>query len=134
MFQKKQPPPSDFQSRVQAYEAARKKGLVFQAKDTIGGVPLRKRRSMRRGGRMFALILVVSVLFAMKAGLLAYVGQDTYRSRLIPYIASTASQDRIIAYVMQPDPVSLWGAKLFNDITMEIKVLVDRYMPAPLRP
>lgn len=132
MFKKKQPPPTDFQSRVQAYEAARKKGLVFQAKDTIGGVSLRKRRSVRTGGRMFALILVVSVVFAMKAGLLAYVGQDTYRSRLIPYAASTAPQDRIIAYLMQPDPVTLWVAKLFTDVTFQAKILVQRYSPDPL--
>lgn len=132
MFKKKQPPPTDFKSRVQAYEAARKKGMVFQAEGTVGGIPLRKRRRQRSGGRLSALILVVGLLFAMKAAVMTYVGPDTYRSKLIPYVASVAPQDQIIAYVMQPDPVTLWVAKLFIDVTFQVRTWVDRYMPEPL--
>ncbi len=133
MFKKKQPPPSDFQSRVQAYELARKKGLVFQAEGTVGGIPLRKRRRDRASGRLFALILVVSVLFTMKAALLSYVGPDTYRTKMIRYTASDAPQDQIIAYVMHPDPVTLWVARLFTDVTFQAKILVERYTPEPLQ-
>lgn len=129
MFKKKQPPPSDFQSRVQAYEAARKKGLVFQAEGTVGGVPLRKRRPARTGGRLFALLLLVAVIFSAKAGIYAYDGPEIYRSKLIHYTASTAPHDQIIAYVMQPDPVTRWVAKLFTDVTFQGKMLMDRYLP-----
>lgn len=128
MFKKKQPPPSDFQSRVQAYEAARKKGLVFQAEGTIGGVPLRKKRPLRTGGRMFALMLLVAVVFSGKAALYAYGGPELYRSKLIPYMASTATHDQIIAYVMHPDPVTLWVAKLFTDVAFQGKILLERYL------
>ncbi len=132
MFKKKQPPPSNFQSRVQAYEAARKKGLVFQAKGTVGGVARRKRRAGQGGGRAFALVLVVGLLFVMKAGLLAYVGPDRYRTTLMPFVASDAPQDQVIAYVMHPDPITLWVAKAFTDVKFEIQRLASRYMPDPL--
>ncbi len=52
--------------------------------------------------------------------------------RIIPDRASEAPQDKIIAYVMHPDPVTLWVSKLFNDVTFQAKILVDRYMPEPL--
>lgn len=132
MFQKKPPAPKDFQSRVQAYEAARKKGLVFQAEGTLGGVPLRHKRPKRKSGRIFALILVLSILFAMKAALLAYVGPDTYRSKLAPYAASAAPQDRAIAYVMQTDAVTVWVAKLFAEVTFSVRKVVKAYTPEPL--
>lgn len=132
MFNKKQPPPSDFKSRVQAYEEARKKGLVFQAEGTLGGIPLRKRRRYRNGGRLFGLILVVGLLIAMKAGMFAYVGPENYRHKMMPYTTSTAPQDQIIAYVMQPDPATLWVAKLFTDVTFQVRILVNRYWPDPL--
>lgn len=133
MFKKKQPPPSDFQSRVQAYEAARKKGMVFQAEGTVGGILLKKRRSTRSGARFFALILVVALLFAMKAGLLSYVGPDIYRTRLTPFAASDAPHDQVIAYVMHIDPITLWLAKAFNDLTFQVQNLAGRYMPEPLQ-
>ena len=132
MTKKTQPPPTDFQSRVQAYEAARKEGLVFQAEGTIGGIPLRKRRRSPSGGRLFALILLVSAIFAMKAALLAYVGTDAYRSKLMQYSASEAQYNQVIAFVMHPDPVTVWMAQLFSDVTFQAKLLVSRYTPDPL--
>jgi hypothetical protein len=133
MFKKKKPPPSDFQSRVQAYEAARKKGLAFQAEGTVGGVRVRKRRRAASGGRFFGLILVVGLLFTMKAALFSYIGPDSYRSKLAPYSASDAQYNQVIAYVMQPDPVTRWLAKLFSDVTFQAKVVVQRYAPQALR-
>lgn len=101
----------DFQDRLGKIDRIHRAGGGFEAEGTLGMSHETARRKRRRLPRWPATLLVlVTVLFALKIGLIATIGEDAYQARLVE-MRRGAALDRAGAVLLGTDPLSSAVAK-----------------------
>lgn len=100
---------ADFSTRVERYQRNHKKGLVFQAEGTLGGMKAKRPRSAWRGGGLRWMLRVISVAILVKVGLfhIAKTVGYTPTHQIITDGRSLVAQ--MMVFALYPDPVSLNG-------------------------
>lgn len=93
----------DFNRRLKQYKKGSKGGLPL-----IGRRGVRAVSGSRSGLRMpwFSTLLVLTLVFLLKAFIVLRIGEGEYRQRLAVY-NDPGLGERIGLYVMRPDPVTL---------------------------
>lgn len=100
----------DFYGRVGRIERTYQMGGGFEAAGTLGMTyynSLKVRR--RRMTWLLPVVLVLGTIVAIKAAVLANIGQETYAER-IAALSSGDMADRIGAYILQADPLTQYVA------------------------
>lgn len=102
----------DFHSRIGRIERTHANGGGFEAAGTLGMSYYNALKAPRRRyGWLMPMVLVAMTIVAIKAGILATIGDDAYTARL-----ATLSQgdvaDQIGAYVLQADPLTHYIASV----------------------
>ncbi len=106
----------NFRGRVGRIARIHDKGGGFEAEGTLGMTYYNSHRPRRRQHRIIgALVVITAVLFCLKAGMYVTVGADVYAYR-VAALASGTPTDRIGAYILQTDPVTLALAAQFRKI------------------
>lgn len=102
----------DFYGRVARIERARAKGYGFEANGTLGRShylrPTRQRRPMLR-----VLIFAFVCVFGLKGLIYFNVGPESYDAR-VARLQTGQEFDRLGAWLMQADPVTVWVADLID--------------------
>lgn len=108
----------DFYGRVARIERARAKGYGFEANGTLGRShylrPVRQRRPMLR-----ILIFAFVCVFGLKGAILYQVGPESYEA-LVARLQTGQEFDRLGAWLMQADPVTVWVAKQIAFVQAEL--------------
>jgi hypothetical protein len=99
----------DFYGRVARIERARAEGRGFEADGTLGRShflrPTHRRRPVLR-----VVIFALVCLFGLKGAILFTIGPESYGARLAR-LESGQQIDRLAAWLMQADPVTVWVAE-----------------------
>ena len=108
----------DFYGRVARIERARAKGYGFEANGTLGRShylrPVRQRRPMLR-----ILIFASVCVFGLKGAILYKVGPESYEAR-VARLQTGEGFDRLGAWLMQADPVTVWVAEQIAVVQAEL--------------
>lgn len=102
----------DFYGRVARIERAHAMGLGFEAEGTLGRSATFRSRVKKRPVLRSALF-VLALLFGLKAAILTQLGEASYQERVLSLRQGDAL-DRVGAFVMQDDPVTVWLAHQFR--------------------
>lgn len=94
----------EFQGRLQRIDKIHRRGGGFEAVGTLGRAEYRERRSF---SIFRPLLLVFAVLLILKTALLMQIGVADYQER-VDRLALGGDVERIGAFVMQADPVTVW--------------------------
>jgi hypothetical protein len=105
----------DFYGRVGRIEDMHRKGYGFEADGTLGMSHFRTRQKTRRVGWLMPLALVLGTVVMIKAAVLANIGPEAYTDR-VARLSSGSRADKIGAYVLQADPLTVQAASLFKRI------------------
>ena len=105
---------ADFYGRIARIERARTKGYGFEANGTLGRSyylrPARQRRPLLR-----SLIFAFVCVFGLKGTILHNVGPESYEAR-VQRLQSGEEFDKLGAWLMQADPVTVWVAAQIADL------------------
>lgn len=104
----------DFYGRVARIERAHAMGLGFEAEGTLGRSSTFRSRVKKRPVLRSALF-VIALLFGLKGAILTQLGDDTYLGR-VEALRQGDALDRVGAFVMQADPVTVWLAVQFRKV------------------
>ena len=108
----------DFYGRVARIERARAKGYGFEANGTLGRShylrPARQRRPLLR-----VLIFAFVCVFGLKGAILYNIGPESYEAR-IDRLETGKEFDRLGAWLMQADPVTVWVAAQIEAINTRL--------------
>lgn len=103
----------DFYTRIARVEADRARGLGFEATGAIGrsayARPRRRRLPLAKPLMMTALCVI-----GLKSTIHYHIGDGVYRER-VAALASGDDVDRVGAYLMMPDPATLWLSGKLQD-------------------
>lgn len=92
----------EFRKRMKVY----KKGRRFLG-ISVGGGRAQKRRPLARIRPLwFPILLVVAIVFGMKAFIMLRIGENQYRAKLVSY-EDTGFGNKIGMFIMSADPVTL---------------------------
>jgi len=102
----------EFQRRLQRVEKIHRRGGGFEAAGTLGRSAYHKKesRSLFR-----PLLFTLAIGLALKAALLMQIGEVDYRER-VDRLAQGGQVEKVGAYVMQADPITLWLAQNMKEI------------------
>ncbi|MFZ5751072.1 MAG: hypothetical protein ACOY5U_08380 [Pseudomonadota bacterium] len=107
----------DFYGRIDRIEKIHEAGGGFEAAGTLGlSHYTRQRRSRRHRNWLFPLVLVMASIVAVKAVVLARIGAEAYAQR-VAVLAAGDTADRVGAYVLQADPLTVQVAALLTAYT-----------------
>ena len=102
----------DFYGRVARIERAHSKGYGFEAKGTLGRShylrPTRQRRPLLR-----VLTFSFVCIFGLKGTMHYNIGPESYDAR-VARLQTGQEFDKLGAWLMQADPVTLWVADLID--------------------
>jgi hypothetical protein len=98
----------DFYARIARVQAAHSRGLGFEAVGTLGRSHYAKPRR-RRIPLVKPLVVAALCVIGLKSTIHYHVGDGVYRDR-VATLAAGDNVDRVGAYVMTPDPVTLWAS------------------------
>ena len=106
----------NFYGRLGRIERIHQAGGGFEANGALGMSYFRPRRvARRRGGLVGPLMLVLMTIIVIKAMVHASIGAELYEERIAALRAGD-SAERIGAYVLQADPLTLAIAGQFRKI------------------
>ncbi|MFN0115677.1 MAG: hypothetical protein ACKVPY_13465 [Paracoccaceae bacterium] len=103
----------NFYGRLGRIEDIHRKGGGFEADGTLGMAYFRPEVRRRRGGWLMPVVLVLAMIVLMKAVILAHLGAAAYDARAAS-LAQGSTSDRLGAYVLTADPLTLQVAALFG--------------------
>lgn len=110
---------ADFYGRVARIERARAKGYGFEANGTLGRShylrPVRKQRPLLR-----VLIFAFVCVFGLKGAILYKIGPDSFNDR-ITRLQTGKEFDKLGAWMMQADPVTVWVAAQITEIEARLR-------------
>lgn len=92
-----------FRKRLKEYQKTKRR--KFGIFDRRRGVQQSKKRAKLRF-LWFPVLLIVTVVFLMKAFLVLRIGENQYRARLTGY-ANPSIVETIVLFAMRPDPLTL---------------------------
>mgnify|MGYP003460638737 FL=1 len=96
----------DFYRRVGRIERTHAQGGGFEAAGTLGMTYYNSlKKPQRRGTWVLPVAMVLMTVIAIKAGVLATVGAQSYDDR-IAVLRSGDAADRIGAYILSADPLT----------------------------
>jgi len=111
---------ANFYGRIARIQRAHAKGHGFEANGTLGRShhfrPVRQRRPMLR-----LLIFVFICVFGLKGTILYNVGPESYTARL-QRLQSGEEFDKLGAWLMQADPVTVWVAAQITDWRIRLDI------------
>lgn len=97
----------NFYGRLGRIERIHDAGGGFEADGTLGMSYYKaRRRPLRRAGVLGPLVLVVMTIVAIKAAVLASIGDERYEERVAALRAGTPVE-QVGAYVLQADPLTV---------------------------
>ncbi len=105
----------NFNGRLRRIDAIHRAGGGFEASGTLGMSyynNLRRRRS--RGRWLASVVLLLVALVVIKAGVLASIGAASYDAH-VETLRNGSTADRIGAYVLQADPLTLMLAGFIGE-------------------
>lgn len=106
----------DFHGRLRRIHKIHRSGGGFEAAGTLGMSyynSLKRKRS--RSVWVMPLALVLLTVIGIKAAVHATVGEQTYNDRIAALAAGDAA-DRMGAYVLQADPLTLYASAILQDV------------------
>ncbi len=97
----------NFYGRLGRIERIHDAGGGFEADGALGMSYYKaRRRPLRRAGFLGPLVLVVMTIVAIKAAVLATIGDERYAERIAD-LRSGTSVEHVGAYVLQADPLTV---------------------------
>lgn len=106
----------NFYGRLGRIERIHDAGGGFEADGTLGMSYYKARqRPLRRAGFLGPLVLVAMTIIAIKAAVLASIGDARYEER-IAALRSGTSVEQVGAYVLQADPLTVSVAGQFRKL------------------
>lgn len=105
---------SNFRGRLRRINRIHKAGGGFEAAGTLGQsyyTGMRRKRSVSRW--LLPVVLVLVAIVVVKGAVLAQIGAATYDAR-IAALASGDTVDRLGAYMLQADPLTVAVSGLFS--------------------
>lgn len=104
---------NEFLGRVERVERMHRRGLGFEAPGTLGRSAYREQT--RRTSLTRPLFVFLAVGLILKAALLIQIGESDYKTK-VDRLRAGDSLERIGAYVMQADPMTVWIAQKAKEV------------------
>lgn len=104
----------EFEKRHKRIEKAHAKGRGFEAPGTLSRPYYRNRAG--RGhlrGFLHPIGIFILMVLAIKTAMAMHLGTDLYESKL-DRLRTASMVGQFSAYILQPDPVSLWSAEILK--------------------
>lgn len=103
----------NFQSRVGRIADTHSRGGGFEAEGALGMADFRSEARPRRLGVLGPVALTLGTVILIKAAILVNIGETAYAER-VARLSSGSSADRVGAYVLQADPLTVYTAGLID--------------------
>lgn len=106
----------NFEGRIGRINRIHRGGGGFEAEGALGMSYYNSQRPRRRRHRVVSLLIVLTiVMMTLKTGMQLVLGDSAYEER-VKNMAAGSLSDRLGAFVLQADPVSLALARQFRQI------------------
>jgi hypothetical protein len=103
----------NFYNRVGRIENVHRRGGGFEAEGALGMADFRVEARPRRLGILGPAALVLGTVVLIKAAILVNIGDAAYAER-VARLSSGTTADRVGAYVLQADPLTVYAAALIE--------------------
>jgi hypothetical protein len=106
----------NFYGRLGRIDRIHQAGGGFEAAGAIGMSHFRTKRRSRRLGLLAPLVLIMMTVVVIKAGVHVSIGDELYQERIVA-LRNGDQAEKIGAYVLQADPLTLMLAEQFRKLT-----------------